>query len=92
MPSAPCLFFRGFHLDLTTETLWEGPQRLPLRPKAWALLRYLVENPQRLISQAELVAAIWQREYVSDGLLRGPSVSSAGCYMTRRRPPALSRR
>ena len=71
MPSTPCLFFLCFHLDLTTETLWEGPQCLPLRPKAWALLRYLVENPQRLISQAELLAAIWQREYVSDGLLRG---------------------
>ncbi len=71
MPSAPCLFFPGFHLDLTTESLWEGPQRLPLRPKAWALLRYLVEHPQRLITQAELLDAIWQREYVSDGLLRG---------------------
>jgi class 3 adenylate cyclase/tetratricopeptide (TPR) repeat protein len=71
MPLAHCLFFLCFHLDLTTETLWEGPQRRPLRPKAWALLRYLVEHPQRLISQAELLAAIWQREYVSDGLLRG---------------------
>ena len=71
MPSASCLFFHGFRLDRTTETLWEGPQRLPVRPKAWALLRYLVEHPHRLIPQAELLAAIWQREYVSDGLLRG---------------------
>src|SRR5215813_13132483 len=71
MPFAPCLFFPPFHLDLTTESLWYGSQRLPLRPKAWALLRYLVENPQRLITQAELLEAIWQREYVSDGLLRG---------------------
>jgi DNA-binding winged helix-turn-helix (wHTH) protein len=71
MPLAQCLFFPPFHLDLTTESLWSGAQRLPLRPKAWALLRYLVENPQRLISQAELLEAIWHREYVSDGLLRG---------------------
>src|SRR5713101_6126370 len=71
MPSAPYLFFPPFHLDLTTESLWCDLQRLPLRPKAWTLLRYLVDNPQRLISQAELLAAIWQREYVSDGLLRG---------------------
>jgi class 3 adenylate cyclase len=71
MPSAQCLFFPPFHLDLTTESLWYGSQRLPLRPKAWALLRYLVENSQRLITQAELLEAIWQREYVSDGLLRG---------------------
>jgi class 3 adenylate cyclase len=42
-----------------------------LRPKAWALLRYLVEHAPRLITQAELLEAIWQREYVSDGLLRG---------------------
>src|SRR4029453_2456075 len=71
MPFAQCLFFPPFHLDLTTQSLWYGAQRLPLRPKAWALLRYLVENPQRLITQAELLDALWQREYVSDGLLRG---------------------
>jgi DNA-binding winged helix-turn-helix (wHTH) protein len=71
MPSAQCLFFPPFHLDLTAESLWYGSPRLPLRPKAWALLRYLVENSQRLITQAELLDAIWQREYVSDGLLRG---------------------
>jgi class 3 adenylate cyclase len=71
MPSAQCLCFPPFHLDLTTETLWCGLLRLPLRPKVWALLRYLVESPQRLITQAELLDAIWQREYVSDGLLRG---------------------
>src|SRR5262245_48075586 len=71
MSSAPCLCFPPFHLDLTTETLWCGPQRLLLRPKAWALLRYLVENSPRLITQVELLDAIWQRAYVSDGLLRG---------------------
>jgi predicted ATPase/class 3 adenylate cyclase len=71
MSSAQCLFFPPFHLDLTTESLWYGSQSLPLRPKAWALLRYLVENSPRLITQAELLEAIWQREYVSDGLLRG---------------------
>src|SRR5215468_201537 len=67
----PMSLLSPFHLDLTTESLWYGSQRLPLRPKAWALLRYLVENSQRLITQAELLDAIWQREYVSDGLLRG---------------------
>src|SRR5262245_40299309 len=71
MPSAPCLFFPPFHLDLTTESLWYGSQRLPLRPKAWALLRYRVENSPRLLTQGELLDAIWQRAYVSDGLLRG---------------------
>ena len=61
MPCAPCLFFPPFYLDLTTESLWEGSQRLPMRPKAWALLRYLVEHAPRLIPQAELLDAIWQR-------------------------------
>src|SRR5215510_1101494 len=71
MPETPYLCFPPFHLDLTTESLWEGAQRLSLRPKAWALLRYLVEHAPRLIPQAELLDAIWQRTYVSDGLLRG---------------------
>jgi DNA-binding winged helix-turn-helix (wHTH) protein len=65
------LFFPPFHLDLVNETLWCGARPVPLRPKALAVLRYLVEHAQRLVTQEELLKAVWQRPYVSEGLLRG---------------------
>jgi DNA-binding winged helix-turn-helix (wHTH) protein len=52
------------------ERLWCGAEQVPLRPKAFVLLRYLVEHAQRLVTQEELLKAVWQRTYVSEGLLR----------------------
>jgi DNA-binding winged helix-turn-helix (wHTH) protein len=57
--------------DLANEQLWREAELLPLRPKAFVLLRYLVEHAQRLVTQEELLKAVWQRTYVSEGLLRG---------------------
>lgn len=65
------LCFPPFHLDLVNETLWCGAQLVPLRPKALAVLRYLAEHAQRLVTHEELLTAVWARRYVSGGLLRG---------------------
>jgi DNA-binding winged helix-turn-helix (wHTH) protein len=67
----PQLSFPPFHLDLMNERLWCGAEQVPLRPKAFVLLRYLVEHAQRLVTQEELLKAVWQRTCVSEGLLRG---------------------
>jgi DNA-binding winged helix-turn-helix (wHTH) protein len=71
MTSEPQLSFPPFHLDLANEQLWRGAELLPLRPKAFRLLRYLTEHPQRLVTQEELLKAVWQHTYVNEGLLRG---------------------
>jgi para-nitrobenzyl esterase len=65
------LHFPPFRLDLANERLWRGMQPVSLRPKAYALLRYLAENPNRLIPQGEVVDALWHHHHLSDGLLRG---------------------
>jgi DNA-binding winged helix-turn-helix (wHTH) protein len=59
------------HLDLANEQLWRGAELMPLRPKAFALLRYLATHAQRLVTQEELLKVVWQHTYVSEGLLRG---------------------
>jgi len=56
-------------LDLEHEQLWRGGQALHLRPKSFALLRYLVAQPGRVISKDELVQAVWPETAVSDGVL-----------------------
>ena len=41
-------------------------REVALRPKNFELLRYLVENPDRLVSKEELLKAIWPNVVVTD--------------------------
>ena len=38
--------FAAFRLDLTTLCVWQDQQAIKLTPKAFAVLRYLVEHPR----------------------------------------------
>jgi predicted ATPase len=58
-----------WRLDLEHERLWRGTEILHLRPKSFAVLRYLVAHPERLLSKDELVQAVWPDTAVSDGVL-----------------------
>lgn len=62
--------FGAFQLDPANECLWHGGQRLTLTPRPFALLRYLVDNPQRLITHDELLEALWPETYVQPQVLR----------------------
>ena len=53
-------------LDLTNACLWRGPQRLPLRPKTFAVLRCLLAHPGQLVSKAALLDAVWPETTVND--------------------------
>ena len=44
MPPVPHILFPPFRLDLMNKELWKGTQALALRPKTFAVLRYLVEH------------------------------------------------
>ena len=61
--------FPPYRLDLRAGRLWRGSQAVALRPKAWALLRYLAEHPGALVTKDELHAAIWGDAVVSDDTL-----------------------
>ncbi|MBI3303507.1 MAG: AAA family ATPase, partial [Deltaproteobacteria bacterium] len=69
MKAEPHIHFPPFHLDLATEQLWREEQPLPLRPKPFAILRYLAEHPGRLVTKEELLKAVWPDTYVGEGLL-----------------------
>ena len=53
------LVFDPFVLDLESERLLRDGQPIELRPKTWQLMRFLVENPGRLLSKDELLDAVW---------------------------------
>jgi DNA-binding winged helix-turn-helix (wHTH) protein/tetratricopeptide (TPR) repeat protein len=64
------LSFGEFCLDLTTEHLLCGSEVVALTPKAFAVLRRLVEDGGQLVSKDELLRAGWAKTHVSDGVLK----------------------
>ena len=60
----------AFRLDTVNECLWQEKQAIALKPKAFAVLRYLVEHPGRLVSKNELLDAVWADVAVSEGVLK----------------------
>src|SRR5262245_1189292 len=71
MPAATYLCFGSYRLDLVNESLWRGTQLVPLRPKPFAVLHYLVEHAGRLVAKAELLHAVWPETVVSAEVLKG---------------------
>ncbi len=61
--------FPPYRLDLRDERLWRDQRAVALRPKTWALLRYLAEHPNVLVEKDELVIAVWGDVAVSDDAL-----------------------
>ena len=62
--------FDSFRLDTAKECLWHNDTEIPLPPKPFAVLRYLVDHPGRLITHDELLDALWPETYVQPQVLR----------------------
>jgi DNA-binding winged helix-turn-helix (wHTH) protein/tetratricopeptide (TPR) repeat protein len=62
--------FHSFRLDAINHCLWRGEERVPLGPKAFDLLRYLVDHANRVVPQAEILEALWSKSYVNPELVK----------------------
>src|SRR5262249_27112198 len=66
--------FPPFRLDTVNQCLWRGDgaaqKRVLLPPKAFDVLRYLVEHPGRLVPHDELLEALWLKTYVQPEVLK----------------------
>jgi DNA-binding winged helix-turn-helix (wHTH) protein/predicted ATPase len=62
--------FPPYRLDLTNERLWRADQEIRLRPKTFAVLRYLVDRPGRLVAASDLLRSVWPDVTVSDSMPR----------------------
>src|SRR5262245_21680316 len=56
-------------MDVPRHRLWRAGQEIPLRPKAWDVLCYLLERPGLLVTKEALHRAIWPETAVSDDTL-----------------------
>src|SRR5580765_3157897 len=64
------LTFESFCLDLATEQLLCGDEVVALTPKAFTVLRRLVEDGGQLVRKEEPLRAGWAKTHVSDGVLK----------------------
>jgi DNA-binding winged helix-turn-helix (wHTH) protein/tetratricopeptide (TPR) repeat protein len=64
------MLFHSFRLDTVNHSLWREQERVPVTPKAFDVLRYFVEHPGRLVSQDELLEALWPETYVNPELIK----------------------
>jgi len=73
--SASTVDFPPFRLDTINQCLWRRgargeDERLPLKPKPFAILRYLVDHAGRLVTQDELLDAVWPDTHVQPEVLK----------------------
>ena len=61
--------FDRFTIDVSRGSLRSGVGEIWLRPKSFAVLRYLAENASRLVSKDEIFAALWPNSIVTDDSL-----------------------
>jgi Tol biopolymer transport system component/DNA-binding winged helix-turn-helix (wHTH) protein len=61
--------FGDFALDLNSGFLCRGAEEVPLRPKAFQVLVYLVQRHGQLVTKAEIVGAVWPDTAVMDNTL-----------------------
>ncbi|HXH66762.1 MAG TPA: AAA family ATPase [Candidatus Limnocylindrales bacterium] len=62
--------FHSFRLDIVNHCLWRGEDRVSLTPKAFDVLRYLVEHADRLVTQDEMLGALWPDTYVNPEVIK----------------------
>jgi DNA-binding winged helix-turn-helix (wHTH) protein len=58
--------FAGCQLDLDARRLFRGDREVHLSPKAFELLKVLVENRPRALSKSELLDRVWPGIFVSE--------------------------
>jgi DNA-binding winged helix-turn-helix (wHTH) protein/tetratricopeptide (TPR) repeat protein len=67
--------FPPFRLDTVNQCLWHhsndgDDKRIRLTPKAFGVLRYLVEHAGRLVTQNELLEALWPDTFVQPEVIK----------------------
>jgi len=70
MGSAYDIFFSPYRLDLRSERLWRNELLVPLRPKTFAVLRFLIEQHEQVVLKEELFRAVWPDAVVGEEVLK----------------------
>jgi DNA-binding winged helix-turn-helix (wHTH) protein len=62
--------FGPFVLERAEGSLWRGDARVPLAPKAFALLDLLLRRAPRLVTKPEILREVWAGTFVTDAVVK----------------------
>jgi TolB-like protein/DNA-binding winged helix-turn-helix (wHTH) protein/Flp pilus assembly protein TadD len=62
--------FKTFRLDTANHILWRNGNRVPIAPKGFDVLAYLVDHAGQVVTQAEILEALWPETHVNPEALR----------------------
>ena len=62
--------FKTFRLDTANHLLWRNGDRVPVPPKNFDVLAYLVEHAGQVVTQDEILDALWPETFVNPEVLR----------------------
>lgn len=68
---ATVIAFGPFRLLPAQRQLWKNEEHIEVRPMPLAMLTYLAQHPERVVSVEELRQAVWGSTYVSRTTIRG---------------------
>ena len=70
-PDAPagCYCFEAYVIDTSRQELLRNDVHIPLEPKVYQVLLYLVQHADRLVTREELLNTIWANTFVQDAVL-----------------------
>src|ERR1700690_1678117 len=69
LPAGHLYHFGEFELDPCRRTFLRKGTALEITPKAFEVLSYLVANPGRVVTKAELLKAVWPDSFVEESNL-----------------------
>lgn len=62
-PEAPVVATADFTVDLAGKTVTRGGEEVRLTPTEWGIVEILVRNPDKLITQQQLLREVWGPQY-----------------------------
>jgi two-component system OmpR family response regulator len=61
------LSYADIVLDDDTHEVWKGDREVELSPTEFKLLRYLLQNPHRVLSKRQILEHVWNYDFGGDG-------------------------
>src|SRR5215813_1192538 len=62
--------FGPFAVDPANACLWRGTEAVALSSKAFDVLHYLIQHPNRIVTKDELLDTVWPDTAVTDAVVR----------------------
>ena len=80
VPPTARLTYDDLVLDDDTHQVWKADAEVDLSPTEFKLLRYLLQNPGRVLSKRQILEHVWQYDFGGDG----SAVESYVSYLRRK--------